>query len=142
MKTVKRVTAMLCVIIVISSAFMVPASAASWTFQFGANNGSSNGSYYSANTKYVTISKFSTRWGSWTPVYFRFKGSGIQQVQVIPWYTNQNRPVQAYIKYVNWRPAGQWCTGCIMVRGLWGGTGDIDVILRGSDFVIRNIRIQ
>ena len=130
-KQMKRGAAMLCVVILVVSMFAVPASAASndWEFQF---------------TSSSTITDRSARWGTYTKVSFRFRGTGIQRIQLMPWYTNQYRPVEAYIPSgaIQWRPARQWCNGYIMVRGRYGGTGTIDIHLMGSSAMCRTVTIE
>ncbi|MBR4211038.1 MAG: hypothetical protein IKR84_01440 [Oscillibacter sp.] len=119
-KVVKRGVSVVCVVIMLVSMLSVPVSAASdWKFQFTSN---------------FHYSDYATRHGTWRNVYFKFKGTGIQKIVVRPWTNNANAPVQAKISYVNWRPAGQWCDGCIRVRSLNNGDGVVDIFINGDPF--------
>ena len=125
-KTMKRGVAMLFVIIMISSMLALPVSAkkkSDWKFEF-------TGQHVFTDTL--------TKWGKWRTVYFRFKGTGIDDTAV---YSDSSR-LQYRNLNVKWLPAGYWCYGDIQVRGTYGCTGSIFILVRGSDCKIGAIRIQ
>ena len=137
-KIMKRVAALLCAVVMVVSILSVPAQAAGWEFRFKPGS-----SILSTTVKIFDISQLypSCKWGIWKPVYFEFKGSGIQRVEVSTKSANSKKPVEAYISYVNWGPAETWCGACIMVRGRNGGTGTVYIYLKGSTTVQRMVYI-
>ena len=117
---IKRMTALLCVIVLLSAMMAVPAMAArdDWTVQFTSK------SYYT---------DWATRWGTWRKVTFKFKGTGIQAITPVPHYSHYWSPVQCRnLQVQKWNPAGQWCYGSIEVRGVNNGHGYVDLYFTGS----------
>ncbi len=115
-KLAKRVSALLCVLVLISSMLAIPASAKDdWTFCWRTNGA-------------TTISVSGARWGSWKTVQFKFKGTGIQRVAASPSTYAEYRGLQVY----DWNPAGSWCYGQVQVRSTWGRSGSVVVYLFGT----------
>ena len=129
-KTMKRGLSILFVVALLASMLAMPVSAKKkddWKFEF---------------TGQHVFTDYLTRHGRWRTVYFRFKGTGIEEVVPIPCCHSKIGSVQYRNLSIKWLPAGYWCYGNIDVRGTLGGTGHVTLYFRGSSFMQRDILIK
>ena len=123
-KVLKRTSALLCVIVLLSSMLVVPASAA-------------NGSFYiKGRPQYVTESNGK---GSYS---FSFAGYGIDYVGCYCY--DSGRPSVSYSipKGGGWKPSGEKCSFIVNFTGGSCGTYQFDLVLGNNEMGIRWLDIR